>query len=139
MKVMVLFACILWGTSTLAAESSVACGDVFFAWDRSSLTTEAKAVVRCHAQVLATHPDWTIRLAGHTDERRTTSMALVLGDRQAKAVRWYLKELGVGADRITILSYGKERPFCIEHTEACYQQNRRVRIIYHERGAAREP
>ena len=138
-KGVILIAVGLWGVSALAGESPVACGDVFFAWDQWSLTAEAKSVVRCHAQVLATHPDWTVRLAGHTDERRTTAMALVLGDKQAKAVRWYFTELGVDAARITSLSYGKDRPFCTEHTEACRQQNRRVHITYREREPAREP
>ena len=54
---------------------------------------------------------------------------LVLGEKRAKAVRNYLVELGVGANRLSVVSYGKERPFCNERSESCYQQNRRGHVV----------
>ena len=66
-----------------------------------------------------------IKVEGHCDERGTSAYNLVLGEKRAKAARNYLVELGVGANRLSVVSYGKERPSCNEHTEACYQQNRR--------------
>ncbi|MGH9649932.1 MAG: OmpA family protein, partial [Terriglobales bacterium] len=62
------------------------------------------------------------------DERGTLSYNLVLGEKRAKAARNYLVELGVATDRLTVVSYGKERPFCKVHEETCYQQNRRAHL-----------
>ena len=62
-------------------------------------------------------------------ERGTLAYNLVLGEKRAKAVRNYLVELGVGANRLAVVSYGKERPFCNERSESCYQQNRRGHVV----------
>jgi len=62
---------------------------------------------------------------GYCDERGSTEYNLVLGDRRAQAVRQYLISLGISADRMNTISYGKEKPFCMEHGEECWQQNRR--------------
>ena len=70
-----------------------------------------------------------MKVEGHCDERGTAAYNLVLGEKRAKAVRNYLVELGVGADRLSIVSYGKERPFCNERAESCYQQNRRGHLV----------
>jgi peptidoglycan-associated lipoprotein len=75
---------------------------------------------------------WTsvrFNIEGHCDERGTAEYNLGLGDRRANAVKAYLVELGVPADRITVVSKGKETPFCSEHNEACWQQNRRGHFV----------
>ena len=68
-------------------------------------------------------------IEGHCDERGTVEYNLVLGERRAKAAMNYLVAQGVQASRFTVISYGKERPFCTEHTEACWSQNRRAHFL----------
>jgi peptidoglycan-associated lipoprotein len=70
-----------------------------------------------------------ISVEGHCDERGTAEYNLALGERRANAVRTYLTSLGVGGDRMTVVSKGKEQPFCNDKNEACYQQNRRGHFI----------
>ena len=68
-------------------------------------------------------------IEGHCDERGSTEYNLGLGDRRAAAVKQYLGSLGVPADRMTTVSFGKEKPFCQEHGEPCWQQNRRGHFV----------
>jgi len=70
-----------------------------------------------------------LKVEGHCDERGTSAYNLVLAEKRAKSVRNYLMELGIKAERFVVVSYGKERPFCKERTEACYQQNRRGHLV----------
>jgi len=70
-----------------------------------------------------------VTIEGHCDSRGSSEYNLALGDRRAKAVRDYLVSLGIGADRIQIVSKGKEAPFCSEENEACWQQNRRGHFL----------
>ena len=74
-------------------------------------------------------PTTKVMVEGHADTRGTAEYNLALGERRAAAVRDYLVSLGVAADRITIVSKGKEAPFCSEETEACWQQNRRGHFL----------
>ncbi|MEO8432157.1 MAG: OmpA family protein, partial [Acidobacteriota bacterium] len=69
-------------------------------------------------------------IEGHCDDRGTTEYNLALGDRRANAAREYLTSLGVDGSRIRTVSYGKERPFCTDETEACWQQNRRAHFLF---------
>ena len=98
---------------------------VYFAFDSWKISEEAKHALEVDAQWLQSNPEKIITIEGHCDERGTQAYNLVLGEKRAKAVRNYLVELGVGTGRLTVTSYGKERPFCKEHDETCYQQNRR--------------
>lgn len=102
--------------------------DVFFTFDSWNLSDEGKQALEVDAQWLQSNPEKIVAIEGHCDERGTQAYNLVLGEKRAKAVRNYLVELGVGTKRLTVTSYGKERPFCQEHDEACYQQNRRGHI-----------
>jgi peptidoglycan-associated lipoprotein len=72
-------------------------------------------------------------IEGHCDNRGTTEYNLALGDRRANAAREYLVSLGVDASRIRTVSYGKERPFCTQDTEECWQQNRRAHFLFTQR------
>ena len=97
--------------------------DSFISWTMdksSSCITSAR-----DAEWMKSNSSSQIKVEGHCDERGTSAYNLVLGEKRAKAARNYLVELGVGANRLSVVSYGKERPSCNEHTEACYQQNRR--------------
>jgi len=100
--------------------------DVFFDFDRSVIRTEARSGLEANAGLLKSQSGEKILIEGHCDERGTSAYNLVLGERRARATAQYLRDLGVPASQIQITSYGKERPFCEEHSEACWQSNRRA-------------
>jgi peptidoglycan-associated lipoprotein len=81
------------------------------------------------AEWLKAHPGAVMKVEGHCDERGTADYNVVLGEKRAKAAKSYLVEMGVSPKQLAIVSYGKERPFCAEHDEACYQQNRRGHML----------
>ncbi len=112
-----------------AATALAGLKDVFFAFDSWKITEEGRQALSFDAQWLKDHPDKRVTVEGHCDERGTQSYNLVLGEKRAKAVRAYLAELGVDANRLGTASLGKEQPFCREHAEVCYQQNRRVHVV----------
>jgi peptidoglycan-associated lipoprotein len=103
--------------------------DVFFELDQSSIRDEGRAALTANATWLKRWSSTRISIEGHCDERGTAEYNLGLGERRANAVKAYLVELGVPADRITIVSKGKESPFCTESNESCWQQNRRGHFI----------
>jgi peptidoglycan-associated lipoprotein len=98
---------------------------VFFALDRYDLSAEAQSQLQKQAQWLAQYPAVTVTIEGHCDERGTREYNLALGERRANAVANYLTALGVDAGRLSVISYGKERPECTESNEGCWAQNRR--------------
>ena len=100
--------------------------DIFFDFDRFVIRNDAQSVLEANAGVLKSQSGEKILLEGHCDERGTSAYNLVLGERRAKAAAQYLRDLGVPSSQIQITSYGKERPFCTEHSEACWQSNRRA-------------
>ena len=103
--------------------------DVFFAYDSWSINEEGRQALSRDAEWLRTHPTIQLKVEGHCDERGSSTYNLVLAEKRAKSVRNYLMELGIRKDRFVVVSYGKERPFCKERTEACYQQNRRGHLV----------
>lgn len=100
--------------------------DVYFDFDQFAIRGEARSGLEVNAGLLKARPDQDILIEGHCDERGTGAYNLVLGERRAQAAKRYLEELGVAPSQIRITSYGKERPFCREHSEACWQSNRRA-------------
>jgi peptidoglycan-associated lipoprotein len=100
--------------------------DVYFDFDQFSIRSDAQTVLETNAQALQQDRGDKIMIEGHCDERGTLAYNLVLGERRANAAQRYLQELGVPASHIERVSYGKERPFCTEHSEACWQSNRRA-------------
>ncbi|HET9131215.1 MAG TPA: peptidoglycan-associated lipoprotein Pal [Terriglobia bacterium] len=111
--------------------ASVAAGlrDVFFTYDSFSITDEGRHALSGNAEWARSNPYAQLKIEGHCDERGTSAYNLVLGEKRAKAVRNYLVELGVVPAHLSVVSYGKERPFCTEHTESCYSQNRRGHLV----------
>jgi peptidoglycan-associated lipoprotein len=103
--------------------------DAFFDYDKADVRTDARDNLTQTAQFLRSYPQVKIVLEGHCDERGSTEYNLALGDRRAAAAKQFLTSLGISADRMETVSYGKERPFCSASTEDCYQQNRRAHII----------
>ncbi len=106
-----------------------ALGDVFFDYDRFTLRSDAITTLEANARVLKARDGTTLLIEGHCDERGTLAYNLVLGERRAHSVTRYFQELGIPVSQLHITSYGKERPFCQEHREACWQQNRRAHIV----------
>jgi len=103
--------------------------DVFFAYDKYNLTSEAKSVLEDNASELNSVSDARIIIEGHCDERGTKSYNLALGEKRANAARDFLIALGVSGSRITVVSYGKERPFDTGHNEAAWAKNRRAHFV----------
>jgi peptidoglycan-associated lipoprotein len=103
--------------------------DAFFDFDQWTLRSDAKTVLEKNARWLTAHPDVSIRIEGHCDERGTNEYNLALGERRSKSVRNYLINLGVEAKRFSVISYGEEKPFCSEQTESCFQENRRAHFV----------
>lgn len=99
---------------------------VFFALNESALSNEAKEILMEQADWLQRNPDTTIIIEGHADERGTREYNLALGARRSEAVRTFLLQQGVGAVRMSTISYGKERPFAACSEETCWSKNRRV-------------
>ncbi|WP_375622621.1 MULTISPECIES: peptidoglycan-associated lipoprotein Pal [unclassified Bartonella] len=108
-------------------EFTVNVGDrVFFGLDSSSLDADAERILTRQAEWLLHYPYYSIMIEGHADERGTREYNLALGQRRAVAVRNYLVSLGVSAQRIQTISYGKERPVAVCDDISCWNQNRRA-------------
>lgn len=102
--------------------------DVFFGFDSWQISNEGKQTLMLDAEWIKANPRQNVTIEGHCDERGTLAYNLVLGEKRAKSVQKYLVELGIDPNRLTVVSYGKERPFCKDREEGCYQQNRRGHI-----------
>lgn len=103
--------------------------DVFFGYDQWTLSDSSREALNHNAKWLKDHPGAVLKVEGHCDERGTTDYNMVLGDKRSKSARTYLTELGVSPKQVGVVSYGKERPFCTEHDESCYQLNRRGHVL----------
>jgi len=103
--------------------------DAFFDYDQSDLREDARSSLAANAEWLKRYPPVQILVEGHADERGTAAYNLALGDKRANAVKEYLTSLGIDGSRMRTVSYGKERPFCTESTESCWQQNRRGHFV----------
>ena len=103
--------------------------DVFFGYDQWILSDAGMEALNLDAEWLKDHPGAVMKVEGHCDERGTADYNIVLGDKRAKAARSYLIESGVAPKQVTIVSYGKARPFCTDPAESCYQQNRRGHVL----------
>jgi peptidoglycan-associated lipoprotein len=103
--------------------------DAYFDYDKANIRPDAEQALRKTAEFLKKYPEAKVVVEGHCDERGSTEYNLALGDRRAAAVKEYLVNLGVPAGSINTVSYGKEKPFCMESSEACWQQNRRGHFV----------
>ena len=104
--------------------------DVYFDYDKSDVRGDQQSSVQADAQFFGQHSNINFTIEGHCDERGSTEYNLALGDQRASAVKSALTAAGVNASRIKTISYGKEKPFCTESNEACWQQNRRGHLVY---------
>jgi peptidoglycan-associated lipoprotein len=103
--------------------------DAYFDFNKADIRPDARAALAKTADFLRNYPQLRVTVEGHCDERGSTEYNLALGDRRAGAVKQYLVSLGLSADRISTVSFGKEKPFCAQSSEACWQQNRRGHFV----------
>ncbi len=103
--------------------------DAYFDFNKADIREDARTALGQTADFLRNHPEVKVTIEGHCDDRGSTEYNLVLGDRRAAAVKAYLVSLGISADRMNTVSYGKEKPFCTEDNEECWQSNRRGHFV----------
>jgi peptidoglycan-associated lipoprotein len=104
--------------------------DIFFDYDKADIRSADQGSLQADAQFLQQHSNIHITIEGYCDERGSTEYNLALGTNRADAVKNALIQAGVGGDRIKTFSYGKEKPFCTQSNESCWQQNRRGHFVY---------
>ena len=104
--------------------------DIFFDYDKGDIREDQQSALQGDIAFLKQHPNIRFTVEGHCDERGSTEYNLALGDSRASAVRNALVQGGIGADQVKTISYGKEKPFCSESNEQCWQQNRRGHFVY---------
>lgn len=112
-----------------AATLAAGLRDVFFGYDSWTISEEGRQSLSRNAEWLRMHPAAQLKVEGHCDERGSSTYNFVLAEKRAKVILNYLSDLGIKRDRIIAVSYGKERPFCKDRSEACYQQNRRGHLV----------
>jgi len=104
--------------------------DVFFDYDKHALRPDAETTLQSNAialrEILKQFPGYKLRIEGNCDERGSDEYNLALGDARAKAAQEFLVRLGIPADQLQTVSYGKEKPVCSDHNEDCWQKNRRA-------------
>jgi len=113
----------------IALETPIQFQDAYFDFNKSLIRKDEKEALLEDVKLLKKHSDMKIKIEGHCDERGTEDYNLALGNRRAEAVKRFLIDLGVDSSRLTTISYGKEKPFCAEHNETCYQENRRGHFL----------
>jgi peptidoglycan-associated lipoprotein len=102
---------------------------VYFEFDKSTLLDEAKVTLKKKAAWLEAHPNVSVTIEGHCDERGTSEYNMALGDRRARSVRNYLMDLGIRSRRMNTVSYGEEKPIALGHNEAAWAKNRRAQFV----------
>jgi peptidoglycan-associated lipoprotein len=107
-------------------------GDIFFDFDKYSIKSEFKGVLEANAELLMSRPGAVLVIEGHCDERGTAEYNLALGEKRAKAAMDFYMAYGVDADRLSMISYGEERPFEYGHDENAWKMNRRAHMVVKE-------
>ena len=102
---------------------------IYFDFDKYNVKPESKDTLKKNAEWLQANQGYNIRIEGNCDERGTNEYNMALGQRRADAAAKFLMNLGVGKDRIGTVSYGEEKPLCMEHNEDCWSRNRRDDFI----------
>ena len=102
---------------------------IYFDFDKSFIRDDAKPVMQANAEWLKAHPNVKVRIEGNCDERGTIEYNQALGQRRAASAKKYLTDTGVSPSRISLISYGKEKPPCTDHDETCWQKNRKDDLV----------
>jgi peptidoglycan-associated lipoprotein len=116
-------------TKERAAAGAAGLQPIYFDFDRSFIRDDAKSVMKANAEWLKANPKTKIRIEGNCDERGTKEYNQALGQRRASSAKKYLTDMGIAAKRISLISYGKEKPVCTEQSEECWQKNRRDDLV----------
>jgi peptidoglycan-associated lipoprotein len=103
---------------------------VYFDFDKTDIKSQFQAAIGCHAAYLRQFPGARVTLEGSADERGTREYNLGLGERRGNSVSSALGAAGASASQLNVVSYGEERPVCKDHSEDCWQKNRRVEVVY---------
>jgi len=114
---------------TLGPGASGPLHDIHFAYDDYTIQPQDGSLLTANAGWLKSHQNNRVQVEGHCDERGSAEYNLALGARRAQAAKDYLVTLGIAANRISTISYGKELPLCTEHAESCWAQNRRAHFV----------
>jgi peptidoglycan-associated lipoprotein len=112
-----------------AATAAAGLRDVYFGYDSWAISEEGRQILSRDAEWLRSHPAIQLKVVGHCDERGSSTYNFVLAEKRTKVILNYLTDLGIKRERLVGVSYGKERPFCNDRSEACYQQNRRGHLV----------
>lgn len=107
---------------------------VYFDYDSSNLSPSDERLLSVHAKYLLEQPKLALRIEGNTDKRGSREYNIALGERRAQAVERFLEVQGVPANRLAVVSFGKEKPVNLGDTEAAYAENRRAELVYEDRG-----
>ena len=107
--------------------------DAYFDYDKSALRPDAMSTLQADSKelrdILKQYPDYKLVIEGYADERGSEEYNIGLGDARAKSAKSYLVQIGIPGEQLSVVSYGKDRPICSDHTEVCWQKNRRIHII----------
>ena len=107
--------------------------DAYFDYNKASIRSDALKALQADStelrDILKDYPDYRLTIEGHCDERGSAEYNIGLGDRRAVAAKDYLVQVGIPSAQLNVKSYGKEKPVCEDHDEACWQRNRRVHIV----------
>jgi peptidoglycan-associated lipoprotein len=107
--------------------------DAYFDYDKASLRPDALKALQADSaelrDILKDYPAYKLSIEGHCDERGSAEYNMALGDKRAESAKDYLVQVGIPAAQLNVVSYGKQRPVCEEHDEACWQRNRRAHIV----------
>jgi peptidoglycan-associated lipoprotein len=112
-----------------AAKTEEGLQPIYFDFDKSFIRDDARPVMKANAAYLKAHPEMKVKIEGNCDERGTIEYNQALGQRRAQSAKKYLTDLGIRSSRISLISYGKEKPVCTESTEDCWQKNRRDDLV----------
>ena len=102
--------------------------DIHFDFDQTNIRPEDQTTLQSNAQWLQAHPNTFITIEGHADERGSAEYNMALGEKRAESAKDYLVQVGIPTQQLNVVSYGKEKPVCEEHDEACWQKNRRAHL-----------
>ena len=102
---------------------------IYFEYDKAALSSESKEKLSSNAEWIKSHGNITVQIEGHTDERGSVEYNLALGERRAKSVQAYLRNLGIDSKRLSIMSYGEEKPKVNGSDESAFSQNRRANFV----------
>lgn len=117
------------GPAERSSTASSGIQPIYFDFNKSFVRDDAREVMKVNAEWLKANPTVKVRIEGNCDERGTKEYNQSLGQRRASSAKKFLTDLGISAKRITLISYGKEKPVCTESTEECWQKNRRDDLV----------